>query len=64
MKVKVIKTTDKKHQGKTFVLEDFTNEEIFRVTGRNFNFRTRKYLANNVVVLQSSNYSAELKIIE
>ena len=64
MKVKVLKTTDKKYEGMTFIIDDLTSESIESVTGKNFDFHTIKHLDNNEVELQSSNYTVRAVIIE
>lgn len=64
MKVKVLKTTDKKYEGNTFIVDELTAENIEAETGKYFDFHTIKYLEDNKVELQSSNYTVKVVIIE
>ena len=63
MIVRVIATTDNKYEGATFEIDDFSSEEIYRASGRDFDIQKVTYLTADTVRLQSSNYTIELKII-
>lgn len=63
MKVKVLKTTDKKYEGSVFDIASLTPESISIVTGKNFDFNNINYIENDIVELQSSHYTIKIKII-
>ncbi len=63
MKIKILKTTDKKFEGKIFNLDKITSKEIKKVTGKDFDFQIIKYMKNDIVELQSSHYTVLTKII-
>lgn len=63
MRVKVIQTTDGNFLGAEFTINSFSFEEVETAVGRKFNFTSVKY-KGDLIEIQSSNYTAILKIIE
>ena len=63
MIVKVVSTTDNKFEGTVFEIKNFSSEEIYKASGKDFDVQIVTYLSEDSVRLQSSNYTIELKII-
>lgn len=64
MKIKVMQTTDGKYEGMIFEVEEISSATVKQVTGKDFDFGVIEYISADLVKLQSSNYTAILKILE